>query len=386
MFHRNIEPFLKRTLEKYPVLVVTGPRQSGKTTMLKNVLDGFRYVSLKYPDNRSFAQNDSRGFLEEYDSKVIFDEVQRTPNLLSYIQSIVDDRTQMGQFVLSGSQNFNLMENITQSLAGRASIFKLFPFDIKEMQNANLLEKDLAKVMTRGSYPAIYDRDMNPDKYYSDYVDTYVNRDVSQLINIQDTGAFKTFIKLCAARAGQILNYNDLSRSAGVSHTTIRKWMSILETKYILFTLKPYFKNYNKRVIKSPKLYFHDTGLLCHLLDIRKGNFSPTHTMWGNVFENFVVSEHIKQNHHFDQLRDYWYWRDSHGNEVDLLYPEGEKLNIIEIKSSTTITQKLFKGLSKFTEIAGKENIADRTIIYGGLKDQKRTNYLVQSWMNVGMN
>ena len=382
MIKRNIRSSFLEILTKYPVLVMTGPRQSGKTTMLKQTLPGYRYVSLEDPDNRAFATNDPRGFLAEYDSKVIFDEVQQTPHIFSYIQSIVDQKNEMGQFILSGSQNFNLMANITQSLAGRASIFKLFPFDFVEMKNSNLLSTNLGEVMTNGFYPAIHNRKINPDRYYSDYMDTYVNRDVSQLINIQDNRAFRTFIKLCAARAGQLVNFNDLARGVGVSHTTVRKWMSILETSYVLFTLKPYFKNYSKRVVKRPKLYFYDTGLLCHLLDIRKGNFTPSHSLWGNVFENMIVSEFEKQNYHFSQLRDYWFWRDSHGNEIDLLYPSGEKLHLFEIKSSTTISEKMFKGLNKFSEVIGK-NTGNRNIVYGGIKDQKRTNFHIKSWFNV---
>ena len=382
MIVRNINSSFSEILEKYPILVMTGPRQSGKTTMLKQSLTDYRYVSLEDPDNRTFAKSDPRGFLKEYDNKVIFDEVQQAPNLFSYLQSIVDENNVMGQFILSGSQNFNLMENITQSLAGRASIFKLFPFDFVEMKNSNLFSENLGTVMTKGFYPAIHNRGIDPDRYYSDYVDTYVNRDVSQLINIQDNRAFKTFIKLCASRAGQLVNFNDLARGAGVSHTTIRKWTSILETSYVLFTLKPYYRNFSKRVVKSSKLYFYDTGLLCHLLDIRKGDFSPSHSMWGNVFENMIVSEYEKQNYHFSQLREYWFWRDSHGNEVDLLYPTSEKINVFEIKSSTTISDKMFKGLTKFSNVAGN-SVGDRNIIYGGHKDQNRTNFQVKSWKSI---
>lgn len=384
MIERNIKESFLKVMKQYPVLVMTGPRQSGKTTMIRRALSDYRYVSLEDPDNRAFATNDPRGFLKEYDNQVIFDEVQQAPHLFSYLQSLVDENNVMGQFILSGSQNFNLMANITQSLAGRASIFKLFPFDFIEMRESNSLSENLGEVMTKGFYPAIHNRNINPDRYYSDYIDTYVNRDVSQLINIQDNRSFRTFIKLCAARAGQLVNFNDLARGAGVSHTTVRKWMSILETSYVLFTLKPYFKNYSKRVVKSPKLYFYDTGLLCHLLDIRKGDFSPSHSMWGNVFENMIVCEYEKQNYHFSQLREYWFWRDSHGNEVDLLYPSGEKLNLFEVKSSTTISERMFKGLDRFSRVT-KDVIENQNIVYGGKIDQSRTNYNVKSWMNIGM-
>lgn len=378
-YKRSLYQTFKEYLNKYPILALTGPRQSGKTTFLKNQFPDYEYVSLENIDNRNFATSDIKGFLARYHDKVIFDEVQQLPALFSQLQDVVDTSRKMGQYILSGSQNFNLMENITQSLAGRVGIFKMLPFDLSEMKEANWLENDLNKVMNTGFYPAIFDRNIKSDKYYSDYIDTYVKRDVSQLLNIQDQRTFRNFIKLCAARAGQLLNYSDLAKDAGISHTTARNWLSILETSFIVHFLDPYYKNYNKRVIKSPKIYFYDTGLLCFLLNIKSGQLSPTHSLYGHIYECYVINELMKQNEHQMQLREYWFWRDSKGKEIDLLYTENEQMHIAEIKSTTTITTKLFKALDDFEAIAD-ENIASKHLFYGGNENQIRTHFTTTAW------
>lgn len=380
--NRNIKKWVEIYKEKYPILVITGPRQSGKTTFLKTEFSDFRYVSLENPDTREFAENDTRGFLEAYNDKVIFDEVQQVPKLFSYLQGIVDDNKVMGQFILSGSQNFNLMASITQSLAGRVAIFRLFPFDLSEMKAANWLRDSLPEVMIKGFYPAIFDREIDPTKYYRDYIDTYVKRDISQLVNVQDTQTFKKFINLCAERASQQLNYTNLARDAGVSHTTVRNWLSHLDTSYITFSVHPFYKKYGKRLVKSPKLYFYDTGLLCRLLNIKLEELNPLHPHWGALFENLVVSELHKQAAHRLLDREFYYWRDSNGNEVDLLFNENLALNLIEIKASTTIQGSMFKGLDYLADLAAKETV-NRTLIYGGMQNQKRTDYDIVSWFNL---
>ncbi len=379
MINRLIYSEIQDARQQYPIIVITGPRQSGKTTLLKSMFSDYRYVSLENPDMREFATVDPKGFLNEYNSKVIFDEVQQTPEIFSYLQQIVDDSKVMGQFILSGSQNFHLMERITQSLAGRVAIFRLFPFEFKEMLEANWLSSELSEVITNGFYPGIFERKIHQDRFYSNYIDTYVKRDVSQLVNIQDHRTFGNFLKLCAIRSGQILNLTDLARDAGISHTTAKNWISILETSYIIYLLQPYFVNYGKRTIKSPKLYFYDVGLLCHLLSIRKGNISPIHSMWGNIFENMIISELIKQNNHKGLLRDYYYWRDSKGHEVDLLFEAGESLVTYEIKAGTTILDKMFDGLRYFKNISGNQ-VTKQYLIYGGKSPQKRTEFEVVPW------
>ena len=371
---------IKEALHQYPIVSLTGPRQSGKTTLLKSMFTDFRYVNLEAPDIREFANSDPKGFLSEYNANVILDEVQRTPELFSYLQVLVDEKQTMGQFILSGSQNFQLMERITQSLAGRIAMFKLFPFEFSEMKEAKWLSHNLPETFTKGFYPAIFERQIDQDNFYANYIDTYVKRDVSQLVNIQDNRTFNNFIKLCATRIGQLLNLNDLARDAGVSHTTVRNWISILETSFIVFTLSPYFVNYGKRIIKSPKLYFYDVGLLCHLLNIRKGNISPLHPLWGNIFENMIVSELRKQNHHSNLMRDYYFWRDSKGHEVDLLYVENGLLTTYEIKAGKTIQENMFSGLNYFNNAASAKS-SRQFLIYSGDKEQKRTDIQVLPWV-----
>jgi len=376
---RSILKSIKHELTKYPIIALTGPRQSGKTTLLKDELSDYTYISLENPDNREYAEKDTKGFLEEYDHKVILDEVQRVPKLFSYLQGIVDEKKVMGQYILSGSQNFNLMEQITQSLAGRVALFTLYPFDNSELKDAGLLIDDINKLMTTGFYPAIYDRSINPDRYYDDYIKTYINRDVTQLVNIQNQSTFKRFIKICATRAGSLINYARLAKDTGVSHSTARNWMTILETSYILYQLPPYYNNYSKRLTKSTKLYFYDSGLLCHLLNIRKGDLSPTNKHYGHIFENMVISEFVKQNAHQSQYRDYYFWRSSHGKEVDLLYEDNDGINVYEVKATTTISSRLFHGLEYFKKLAGNE-VNEQTLIYGGKQNQNRTNYTVTGW------
>ena len=382
MKNRVINSFVDTQLKQYPILVITGPRQSGKTTFLKEEMSDYRYISLEDPDVRSLVLSDPKAFLKDYDKYVIFDEVQQAPELFSYLQTKVDKDQIMGQYILSGSQNFNLMESISQSLAGRVSIFKLMPFDMGEMKMAGWLADDLSTTMTMGFYPAIFQRGLNADKYYANYVETYINRDVSQLQNIQDKTTFKRFMALCADRAGQLLNYNELAKDTGISHTTARNWLSVLETSFITYPLGPYHKNYNKRMIKSPKLYFYDTGLLCYLLGIRQQKLEPLHPKYDHIFENLIVSEMHKQNFHRDLLRDLYFWRDSNQNEVDLLYSENGNLNIYEIKSSTTIKSEMFKFMDTFSSFADEESIK-KTLIYGGNENQHRTNYEVISWRNI---
>ncbi len=382
MIKRSIRSALDVSLKEYPISIVTGPRQSGKTTLLKS-LSGYRYISLEDPDIRAFAMEDARGFLQEYDDQVIMDEIQNVPSLFSYLQGLVDSSDQMGQYILSGSQNFNLMEHVTQSLAGRADVLRLLPLDVHELGQAELLPTTAEQFCTLGAYPAIYDRQLDADRYYANYIRTYVNRDVTQLINIQDQSAFKRCLRICASRAGQLVNYNDMARDVGVSHTTIRNWLSILETSYILYFLPPYFNNFGKRMIKSPKLYFYDTGLLCHLLGIRRFNLDPHHPNWGHIFENMVVTEYHKIAAHRHEDRDYWFWRNSKGHEVDLCYQnDHSELHAVEIKASSTIKTEFFKGLNYFQNISGLD-ILGRTLVYNGLQDQKRTDTRVRSWRNI---
>ena len=367
---------------KYPILALTGPRQSGKTTLLRELFSDYQYISLENIDIRNFLENDPNGFFEKYSSFCIFDEAQRAPLLFSYLQTKVDEDKIMGQYIISGSQNFHLMKNITQSLAGRVAIFKLFPLDFNELKSKNLLDKDYIVAMLKGFYPAIFDRDIPSKNFYTNYIQTYVERDITDLINIQDLRTFRIFLTLCAARAGQLLNLSNLAKDCGISQPTAKAWLSALENSYILFLLQPLHNNFNKRVMKSPKLYFYDTGLLCHLLKIKDENQIRTHAYKGNLFENMIVAEYVKQNFHQNKMEEYWFWRDSAGHEVDLIRQDDYLYHVIEIKSTTTITQELFKGMLYFGNLA-KENVKSQTLVYAGLDNQKRTIADVVSWYDL---
>jgi predicted AAA+ superfamily ATPase len=385
LIDRHIVTAIEALIPKYPIIALTGPRQSGKTTLLKSLFKGYRYVSLENPDHRNFAESDPNGFLREYDHHVIFDEVQRVPELFSYIQGKVDEKSpETGIYVLSGSQNFHLMERITQSLAGRVAIFKLFPLDIQELQDATLLDGDYLIQMIKGFYPAIYDKDIPAKTFYSNYIQTYINRDVSELIAIRDMRLFQNFLALCAGRAGQLLNLNALANECGISQPTAKAWLSALEHSYITFQLYPFHKNFNKRIIKTPKLYFYDTGLLAHLLKIQNAEQIAGSPQKGALFENMVIADYVKQMYHRNDLSDLWFWRDASGNEIDLIIDRGQEKTIVEIKATQTIMSNLFDGLTKFESISD-EPIHKKILVYGGDQSQSRTVADVVSWREFGV-
>ena len=380
--NRLIKKQMDIYLKKYPVLVLTGPRQSGKTTFLKEQFPNYTYVNLENPDLRNYAIKDPNGFLTEHSRYVILDEVQRVPHLFSYLQTKVDDDNITGQYILSGSQNFHLMRSITQSLAGRVGLFKLLPFDIQEMEQAGWLNDDYAVNLQRGFYPGLYDRDIPSKVFYSNYIQTYVERDLSELIHVKDLKQFRNFISLCAARAGQLLNLNSLANECGISQPTAKSWISVLETSYIVYQLQPYYSNFNKRLTKSPKLYFYDTGLLCFLLKINDASSLKISRHKGNLFENYVINEYLKQNYHRNLILDFWFWRDAVGHEIDLIWQKSEKLNLVEIKATETVMPEMFKGLSYFEKFI-PDLIQSKTLVHTGLYNQNRTAGRVQSWKEI---
>ena len=385
IIQREITESIKKLTTKYPVIALTGPRQSGKTTLLKQMFPEYEYLSLENPDVREFAETDTKGFLKRYSKYVIFDEAQRVPALFSYIQGIVDESGIMGQFILSGSQNFHLMQNISQSLAGRVALFRLFPFDFQELRSANLMSENYTDNLVKGFYPAIYDRNIPAKTFYSNYIQTYIQRDVSDLIAIKDLRLFQNFLALCATRAGQLLNLNALANGCGISQPTAKAWLSALENSYVVFLLYPYHENFSKRIVKTPKLYFYDTGLLCHLLKIVNAEQWLSQSIKGALFENMMITEYVKRMYHRDDIQDIWFWRDSAGHEVDLLIGKHLSLDLIEFKATHTIMSDLFKGLTFFEVASGKNNLS-KTLVYAGTESQKRSTVDVIPWIDFGKN
>jgi len=369
--------------DKFPVLAVTGPRQSGKTTLLRRLFEDYRYVTLENPNNQQFAASDPVGFLDYYGRHVIFDEVQRVPHLFSYIQERVDESGLMGHYILSGSQNFHLLKSITQSLAGRVALFKLLPLDFAELTAQKLLADGYPSVAISGAYPAIFDRDISPAVFYANYLQTYVEKDVTELLNVRDTRKFRQFLGLCGARAGQLLNISALANECDITFNTAKSWLSILESSYLVFLLQPYHQNRNKRLVKTPKLYFYDTGLLCHLLGINDAGQLETDRLKGSVFENMVIAEYQKRNYHLYEHLEFFFWQDTHGNEIDLLWQVGQTFHAVEIKATKTITNELFKQLDKFETHLAPSTPIQKTLVYGGADSQHRTNYEVKSWREV---
>lgn len=379
---RRLTEQINAQRNKFPILAITGPRQSGKTTLLRRLFEGYEYVTLENPDSRQFAETDPVGFLDRYERHAIFDEVQRVPQLFSYIQGRVDESGLMGQYILSGSQNFHLLKSITQSLAGRVALFKLLPLDFPELISKQLLADDYTAAAVSGAYPAIFDRGIQPHIFYTNYIQTYVEKDVTELLNVRDTRQFRQFLALCARRAGQLLNISALANACDIAFNTAKAWLSILESSYLVFFLQPYYQNRNKRLVKTPKLYFYDTGLLCHLLGIRTADQLKTDRLKGSVFENMMITEYQKRNFHLYEHHDFSFWQDSSGNEVDLLWQEGRTYNAVEIKATKTITNELFKQLDKFEAQAQVTIPAPirKILVYGGDDNQRRTRYEVKSW------
>lgn len=367
MIKRHAEQTLLSLMKGYPVITITGPRQSGKTTLSKMACPHMKYVSLENPETRDMAENDTKAFLQRYREGAIFDEVQRVPKLVSYLQEIVDIAKKPGQFILTGSQQFGLLSDITQSLAGRTAFIKLLPFSLHELYTTSELKNitGFDTVLFTGLYPPVHDRHLDPRIWYANYTTSYIERDVRQLVNIRDLSTFQRFVKLCAGRTGQLVNLSDMAHDAGISHNTARSWISILEASYIIYLLQPHHANFNKRIIKTPKLYFHDTGLLCWLLSIHNPEELNIHSMRGSIFENFVISELLKSFYNQGLPGNINFWRDRSGNEIDCLLEQGEHLQPYEIKSGQTFNKDFTTGLIKWEKIAENRSVRPM-LIYGG--------------------
>ena len=379
MIPRDAENALRQILAGFPVVTVTGPRQSGKTTLVKAVFTDRPYVSVEDPDFRRMAVDDPRSFLGRLTEGGIIDEIQRAPELLSYLQTQVDADGRMGLFLLTGSQQFGLMSGITQSLAGRSAFVELLPFSAHELERAGIAPASLEEMLFTGGYPPIYDRNLAPAVWLSAYVSAYVERDVRQLLNVQDLDGFQRFVRLCAGRSAQILNLSSLAADCGITHNTAKAWLGVLEASYILFRLRPHHENFNKRLIKSPKIYFYDTGLLCWLLGIQKPEQLITHPLRGSIFETFVVSDLVKTELNSGRRPAFYFWRDSNGNEIDVIVEAGDRLQPIEIKSGQTLNRDFFAGLERWVGLA-KERAVEPTLIYGGTETLERRNVRIFGW------
>lgn len=379
MIQRTLTSRIKELSEKYPVITLTGPRQSGKTTLLRYAFPHYQYVSLEDLDIREFAEADPRGFLSSYPKHVIIDEAQRVPSLFSYIQTRVDSENETGMYILSGSHNFLLMEKISQSLAGRTAVLCLMPLSHEEMAESGILSGDIDEEIFMGGYPRIFDKNIKPTDYYPFYIQTYVERDVRLLKNVGDLTRFMRFIKLCAGRIGQLLNVSSLANETGVSVPTAAAWLSVLEASYICYQLKPDWNNFTKRLVKSPKLYFYDTGLACSLLGINDVHQVNTHYLRGGLFENMVVNRFLKNSLNANAEPDLRFWRDSSGNEVDLLVYDSGHPVAYEIKSGATFSPAFFKGLTKWAEISGNPTETLK-VIFGGNQRLKTSNGELIGW------
>lgn len=384
MIERNIAPVLRRLASQYPVLTLTGPRQSGKTTLAKAIFSDKPYLTLEDPDTRRFASDDPRGFLAQYAQGAILDEIQRVPELASYLQGMVDADPRPGRFILTGSHQFELMTQVSQSLAGRTAVLRLLPFTLGEVQRlaGPGASSELGQCLLTGFYPRIHDQGLNPSQALADYFATYVQRDLRQLAAVHDLQRFERFVRLCAGRTGQLLNLSSLGNDAGVSHATARAWIDLLQTSYILHLLPPWFSNSGKRLVKAPKLYFYDVGLACWLLGLRSAQQVTRDPLWGSLFENFVIMEAMKDRLNAGETAEMYFYRDSEGNEVDLLLPTGGKMHAIEIKAGATVNPDYFKGLKTFAAHQPAA-FASGCVVFGGTQGQARSDWPVHSWLQL---
>lgn len=381
MIAREAQIKLEQLSNTFKAIAIVGPRQSGKTTLVKAMFKNKQYYSLENPDVRNFALYDPRGFIKTIENGAILDEVQRTPELFSYLQEVIDNTTEKGKYILTGSNNFLLQQNISQTLAGRVGYFNLLPFSVKELQDSKLIPETDEELIFKGFYPPIYDQNIEPIDWLPNYIRTYIERDVRQIKNILDLLLFEKFMRLLAGRTGQELNYSSLSVELGIDIKTIQSWIGILESSFIIYLLKPYYKNFNKIIVKRPKLYFYDTALVCSLLGLTKWEQLIHYPFKGALFETMVVTEMLKKRANMGKKSNLYYWRDKTGHEIDLIIDEPEGITPIEIKSGKTVNNDFFKNLKYWNNLSKAKN---SVLLYGGELEQYRTdNTLVTNWRNI---
>ena len=380
-YNRSVAQIIQKLIKGFPVVSVTGPRQSGKTTFLKHNYPDYEYYNLEDPAVLNRIKSDPKEVLGNENNKIIFDEVQRMPELLSYIQAHVDQTGELGNILISGSQNLLVSQKISQSLAGRAAYQTIYPLETKELKKNGLICDDKYTQMFFGGYPGVYKRKVNPNLYFRQYIATYVERDVRNIKNITNLAQFQKFMRLLAGRTGQILNVTSLANDIGISPNTAEDWISILEASYIVFRLQPYYTNTTKRLIKSPKIFFCDTGLLCALLDIDSAKELQTYHAIGHIFENFVIADILKMINNMQIAIELYFFRDKNGNEVDLILDNGLNQIPIEIKLSSTFNSNFLKGLDYWIKNFGNENTKS-AVLYGGCEEFKIKQTQIVSWKN----
>jgi len=379
MIYRQLTDKAKQLLSKFPIVAITGPRQSGKTTFSQVICPDYKYVNLELPDERQFAREDPKGFLNNYRDGVIIDEAQYVPELFSYLQAVTDQRKINGEYLLTGSQNFLLSHHIAQSLAGRVALLTLLPFSFAELKATAYKPGGWMEYLFKGGYPRIYEQQIEPIDFYPNYLQTYIERDVRQMLNVHDLATFQKFIQLLAGRVGQLLNQNNLANELGLTNKTIESWISVLEASFIVFRLQPYHKNFNKRLIKTPKLYFYDTGLASYLLGMRQASDIHIHFAQGALFENLVINEFMKDGFNKGERLQSFFWRDSSQREIDLIIDKGLVRNAYEIKMSQTINPDFFKTLYYYKELDPQAKL---NLVYGGDADQERSGTMIYGFEN----
>lgn len=382
MIQRTAESTLHRLAKGFPVICITGPRQSGKTTLAKAAFPDKAYISLEDPDIASLAREDPRGLLDSYKEGLILDEAQAVPEIFKYLKTATDKDPVPGRYIVTGSHQFNLLAGVTESLAGRSAFVSLYPFSVQELKNAGRLPADPFEALLAGFYPPVYDRFVTVYDWYTNYITSYIERDVRSVLNVKDVGQFQTFVKMCASRVGQLVHLSALAQDCGITHNTAKAWISVLESSGIVFLLKPYHNNFGKRLVKSPKLYFVDSGLVCRLLGIKDAEQLFMHPIRGNIFESYVVAEMVKNRLNEGLSPELYFWRDNIGNEVDVVYEDGPVVRSVEIKSGKTLSAEFISGLETWMRFSGGES-ETCSLVYSGDMEMTIKGIAVKRWDSV---